>query len=93
ALPLQRWCDELRSAGIPTVVSHHAGTYLCNAALYFSHLFADMYGYSTRSGFVHLPLSPAQVASRQQRGQEDALASMSVPMMATAIATMVRSIV
>lgn len=73
--------QRLISAGIPTQISHHAGTYLCNAALYLSQYFAELLGRRTQSVFVHLPLAPRQVA-----GQESPFASMSTPMQSAAIA-------
>lgn len=60
ALPLGEWAEKLRSAGIPAQVSHHAGTYLCNATLYWSHLCAERMGLKTRSTFIHLPLDVSQ---------------------------------
>jgi pyroglutamyl-peptidase len=60
-LPLPLWARKLREAGIPSRVSYHAGTYVCNATLYLSHYFAERGGLKTRSTFVHLPLDLAQV--------------------------------
>lgn len=60
-LPLDAWAQTLRTEGIPAEVSHHAGTYLCNAALYLSQHIAAEQGYPTRATFVHLPLLPEQV--------------------------------
>jgi pyroglutamyl-peptidase len=62
ALPLAQWAALLREAGIPAVVSHHAGTYLCNAALYLTHHYAAQHGYRTRAAFIHLPLDVTQAA-------------------------------
>jgi pyroglutamyl-peptidase len=60
-LPLAAWAAKLRAAGVPAQVSHHAGTYLCNATLYWScHLSREL-GFPTRSAFVHLPLDTSQV--------------------------------
>jgi pyroglutamyl-peptidase len=61
SLPLDEWCTKLRNAGIPAEVSFHAGTYLCNAALYLTHYFSERMGLKTRAAFLHLPLEPAQV--------------------------------
>src|SRR5215470_12316438 len=36
-LPLADWAVKLRRAGIPAQISYHAGTYLCNATLYWTH--------------------------------------------------------
>jgi pyroglutamyl-peptidase len=65
-LPLGRWAGELREVGIPCQVSHHAGTYLCNAVLYLSHHFAVEQRLKTKSCFVHLPLAPQQVMHERQ---------------------------
>ncbi|MCA9101511.1 MAG: hypothetical protein KDA63_10190 [Planctomycetales bacterium] len=68
SLPLDDWCDLLNTRGIPARVSHHAGTYLCNATLYLSHLIAERSGLKTQSAFIHLPLATSQVAA----GEADA---------------------
>ncbi len=59
-LPLADWAARLRQIGIPAQVSHHAGTYLCNATLYWSHYLCEQQGWHTQSAFVHLPLEPSQ---------------------------------
>ena len=71
----------LKDAGIPNEVSHHAGTFLCNAALYLSQHYAAEMSKHTQSLFLHLPLTPAQAAKDDGR-----LASMSTPMASAAIA-------
>jgi pyroglutamyl-peptidase len=63
SLPLADWADKLRAAGVPAAVSYHAGTYLCNAMLYWSHYLAERLALTTRSTFVHLPLDLAQAAA------------------------------
>lgn len=65
-LPLAAWAGALRDRNIPAIVSHHAGTYLCNAALYFAHHFAAQRGLPTKATFVHLPLDPSQTASYRE---------------------------
>lgn len=88
ALPMARWAQRLSSEGIPAIVSHHAGTHVCNALSYFSQHLAEQRGLPTRCGLVHLPLAPQQVAQRS--GDHPPLASMSLPMMAAAL-TMILS--
>ncbi len=66
ALPLADWSHKLRRAGIPAQVSHHAGTYLCNATMYFTHYLAEQMGFKTAAAFIHLPLDLSQVAHEQQ---------------------------
>ena len=84
ALPLDRWASKLVSEGIPAVVSPHAGTHLCNAMLYLSQHLSAQRRLPTESVFVHLPLAPQQAARRLSSGAP--LASMSLPMMAAAVA-------
>ena len=73
-LNLSRVSSFLTDAGIPNEVSHHAGTYLCNAALFLSQHYCDEMNKHTKSLFLHLPLTPAQAAKDTGR-----LASMSTP--------------
>ena len=64
--PLTEWTARLHQAGIPARVSHHAGTYLCNAALYWSCHLAVQMRMPTVSAFIHLPLDISQVAGEMQ---------------------------
>jgi pyroglutamyl-peptidase len=61
-LPLAEWAAQLRGEGIPAVVSYHAGTYLCNAALYLTHHYTAQRGAKTQAAFLHLPLDTTQAA-------------------------------
>lgn len=61
SLPLAKWAHMLRNEGIPAEVSHHAGTYLCNAVMYLSHHLAMEKGLGVEAAFLHLPLDPSQV--------------------------------
>lgn len=61
-LPLSVWAEQLRSEGYPAYVSHHAGTYLCNATLYWGRHFIERHGLKTQTCFVHVPLDISQVA-------------------------------
>lgn len=88
ALPLASLAKMLNDQGIPSEVSMHAGTYLCNAALYLSQHYASVMGASTQSMFIHLPLTPAQSAMHTA----ERLPSMSTTMCAAAIAVVVDSI-
>jgi pyroglutamyl-peptidase len=63
-LPLAQWSSQLRASGIPSQVSYHAGTYLCNATLYFSCYLAERMGLRTESAFIHLPLDVSQTAAQ-----------------------------
>lgn len=79
-LPADAICQELQAAGIPSCVSFHAGTYLCNAALYLTlHLIAEQ-KLRTQALFVHVPVDPAQAVAYGQ-----AMPSMPVSMSAQAV--------
>ncbi len=86
-LPLDACHAALVQAGIPSCVSHHAGTYLCNAALYLSQHYAASFDMKTRAAFVHLPLSPEQVARDGQ-----SLPSMSTPMCSASLAIVIETL-
>lgn len=65
-LPLGDWAVKLRRAGIPAQVSYHAGTYLCNATLYWTCYLAEHLSLSTQAVFIHLPLDVSQVVNEPQ---------------------------
>ena len=75
-LPIKACAAAVRDAGVPVVVSNSAGLYVCNATFYaLQHLLAGRPG--VRSGFVHVPRTPAQV--------EPGATAMSVDDAATAV--------
>jgi pyroglutamyl-peptidase len=59
-LPLAQWAAELQAQGLPVEVSHHAGTYLCNATSYWAHHWNQRQERAIRSLFVHVPLAIEQ---------------------------------
>ncbi len=87
SLPLARCSQALLEAGIPSEISHHAGTYLCNAALFLSQHYVTAFGLRTKSMFIHVPLSPAQAAK-----DPSPMASMSIPMTSAAIAMILQQL-
>ena len=61
-LPVKAIVAALHAAGTPAEVSQTAGTFVCNHVFYgLQHALA---GSRTRSGFVHVPWLPEQVAHR-----------------------------
>lgn len=65
-LPLNQYAQALRQAGIPARVSFHAGTFLCNATLFWTHqLIADL-ELPTKATFIHIPLDTSQVIELDQ---------------------------
>ncbi len=85
--PVGKWALEIKQASIPAIVSYHAGTYLCNAAMYLSHHWFSSRGETAQVGFVHLPLSPEQVLDRGHP-----LASLPIEQSAQAIGMLVERI-
>ncbi len=61
--PLTEWAEHLRQEDIPTRVSYHAGSYLCNAVLYLAHYFCERHQLPTHVTFIHVPLTPTQVVN------------------------------
>ena len=59
-LPLAAWTHQIRAMGIPCQLSHHAGTYLCNAVFYWTSHEIAVNGWDSRVAFIHLPLAPQQ---------------------------------
>jgi pyroglutamyl-peptidase len=51
-----RVVDLLAAAGVPARVSHHAGTYACNASLYLALEAAARYDAPAIIGFLHVPV-------------------------------------
>ncbi|QDT68194.1 Pyrrolidone-carboxylate peptidase [Planctomycetes bacterium MalM25] len=62
-LPMADWTRRLRDAGVPTELSLHAGDYLCNAAMYWSHYLLEASGREPRVGFVHIPIDLSQATA------------------------------
>ena len=59
-LPIKAMVKALREAGVPAAVSQTAGTFVCNQVFYLlQHALA---GTGVRSGFIHVPNLPEQVA-------------------------------
>jgi pyroglutamyl-peptidase len=53
---------ELLENDLPAIVSHHAGTHLCNLVLYCAVGAMARAGLEGPVGFLHLPYTPKQVA-------------------------------
>ena len=65
-LPIKAVARDLRGAGIPATVSNTAGTFVCNHVFYaLMHRLATAPALAgARGGFVHVPYTPEQAASR-----------------------------
>lgn len=93
-LPLASLAESIREAGIPAKVSMHAGTYLCNAALYWSHYFAEVWDQPTRATFIHLPLDLSQVIHEPEAQKlKEPVASLPAELSAQAIRVLLANLV
>ena len=59
-LPIGLWAERLRQEGLPAVISHDAGSYLCNALLYHCLRAAATASRPLHALFLHVPLTPSQ---------------------------------
>lgn len=58
--------EDLRAAGIPAKLSHHAGTHLCNHILYTALRDAAHNETNIKAGFLHLPMTASQVIACEE---------------------------
>ncbi|QDS98728.1 pyroglutamyl-peptidase I [Adhaeretor mobilis] len=86
-LPLGDWARDLRQQGVPAQVSFHAGSFLCNAALYLAHYYIEKFSLPTEAAFIHVPLDVSQVA-----GEVKPPASLPVEISAAAIGWVVETL-
>lgn len=89
-LPLEDWARLMRQEGIPADVSFHAGDYLCNAALYWSHYYSEQAGLPCLATFLHVPLDPSQVVAKAAEGKN--LASLPAETTARALRLLLESL-
>lgn len=82
-LPLDLMRDELTNEKIPTSITYHAGTYLCNAIFYLSHHWHASRQKNCQIGFAHFPLMTEQVVEARRE-----MASLTKLELAKAIAIM-----
>lgn len=83
SLPCVEMVTKLRSQSIPAALSFAAGTHLCNQLIYTLAHTAILRGIGLRSGFVHIPQSPENIAEKS--GLEEYGASMDLAMSIRAI--------
>jgi pyroglutamyl-peptidase len=85
-LPVWDMTQAMRDAGIPSSVSYSAGTFVCNDLFYS--LLERFTETDTQVGFIHLPLTPDQAASRP----EPRPFSLTVEQMAAAVEAAIKCI-
>ncbi|WEV40998.1 pyroglutamyl-peptidase I [Lactobacillus sp. ESL0681] len=63
-LPVKAIARAIRDAGVPSVVSTTAGTYVCNHIMYQVQYMIDKEFHGLKAGFIHIPFLPEQVVDR-----------------------------
>lgn len=71
-LPVVSVVEALLDAEIPARISNTAGTHCCNNVLYRTRAYVEREELNVPTGFVHLPLTPAQAAAKAQDGEATA---------------------
>ena len=66
-LPVFSILDRWHEKGIPSYVSYHAGTYVCNTLFYSFLYHAKRMNMNIPIGFIHLPSSEDMVLKRENR--------------------------
>ena len=86
-LPIKAMVKEIQAAGVPASVSNTAGTFVCNHVAYGVAYLAKKYYPHMKTGFMHIPYLPYQVA--EKRG----LASMSLDTLLTGTIAALKAII
>lgn len=63
-LPVKAMVAAIRAAGLPSIVSTTAGTYVCNHIMYQVQYLRATEFPELRAGFMHIPFLPSQVTKR-----------------------------
>ena len=81
-LPLWQIVETIQEKGIPAGISNTAGTYVCNHVMYVSLYQAAVQYQQMKTGFIHVPFLPEQIAHREDK---ERLAAMPLEDMVTAL--------
>lgn len=63
-LPIKAMVEEMKSIGLPALVSNTAGTFVCNHLMYGVLYHISKEFPNTKGGFMHVPFIPEQVVNR-----------------------------
>jgi len=63
-VPVKAMVQNMRDHNIPTVLSHSAGTYVCNYIMYQVLYLAAKHYPNVKGGFIHVPYLPQQVVDK-----------------------------
>ena len=86
-LPIKAMVKEIQAAGVPASVSNTAGTFVCNHVAYGVAYLAKKYYPHMKTGFMHIPYLPYQVADK------GGMASMSLDTLLTGTVAALKAII
>ena len=86
-LPIKAMVKEIQAAGVPASVSNTAGTFVCNHVAYGVAYLAKKYYPHMKTGFMHIPYLPYQVADKL------GMASMSLDTLLTGTVAALKAII
>ena len=86
-LPIKAMVKEIQAAGVPASVSNTAGTFVCNHVAYGAAYLAKKYYPHMKTGFMHIPYLPYQVADK------GGMASMSLDTLLTGTVAALKAII
>ncbi|MDO4754077.1 MAG: pyroglutamyl-peptidase I [Bacillota bacterium] len=92
SIPNKRVVAGILNKGIPASISRSAGTYVCNYVCYKTCDFLRNEYPHVRSGFMHIPYLPEQVAMLYEKGKTAPQPSMSLDVVAKAVISAIMSI-
>jgi pyroglutamyl-peptidase len=72
-VPLEEMVAACDGVGVPSGVSSHAGTFLCNQVLYQALRHCDVRALRSRVGFAHVPLTPDLAQPGEPNMTEEAM--------------------
>lgn len=67
SLPVKAMVESIKAAGIPSVLSYTAGTFVCNQVMYGVAEYIDRNNLDIKSGFVHIPFMTEQVLEKKNQ--------------------------
>lgn len=92
SIPNKKIVGAILAAGVPASISRSAGTYVCNYVCFGVCDYLHRNHPKTRSGFMHIPYLPSQVAELYLSGKDRAQPSMSLETIALAVKTAILAI-
>lgn len=75
-LPLDAMLTALKARDIPSIITNHAGAYVCNHVFYTARREIERLGWAIPSGFIHVPLMTEQAVTPPAPGASLPLATM-----------------